>query len=197
MYSETRSKGPAFHRLKQSGTYEVEITDKDLQDAKYESPLIEKFIEANARTDAIKQINIALSMIGDVRSEEYQRLIRVKEVYEKLDDADFMKYVYNESSPKRIEMYVTTIYGGMNGKMSARQCALMYLAGIDALYSDVSREHRDRLDKAIALLSELSDHEYINLSMDLMDSTYTAVSALGKLLNDRGVDMIKEAKEND
>lgn len=195
MYSETWNKDQAFHGLKQSDTYGIEITAEDLQTAQRESPLIKKFIEANARREAIKQVDVALQMIHGSESDEARRLKQIKEVYEKIDDGDFVKYIYNETNLTKIETYIASIYNESHGTISARQYALMYLTGIDDIYDHVDRDYADRLDRAIELISGLSDRAYINLVMDLMDATGSEMSALRRLINEHGADMIKEAKE--
>lgn len=197
MYTETRGSDMAFQGLKQSDTYRIEITADDLRFAQRESPLIKKFTEANARKDAIKQIDVALQLIHGTESNEARRLKQIKEVYEKIDDGDFIKYIYNETNLTKIEMYIASIYNESHGAISARQYALMYLAGINGIYDHIDRDHTDRLDRAIELISGLSDRAYINLTMDLMDATGREMSALRRLINEHGSDMIKDAKEKE
>lgn len=196
MYSETQNNDQVFHELKQSDTYGIEIAAEEMQHTEGTMcvDVVKRFIKANARKDAIKQINVALSIINDT-SKERQRLNRIKEVYETLDDADFIKYVYEESDPKKVEMYIASIYNDMHSDVSSRQYALMYLSAIDTLYGERDRDHADRLDKAIELISSMSDRVYINLTMDLMNSSCSTMSTLGKLIGEHGVDMIKKAKE--
>ena len=195
MYSETWNKDQAFRGLKQSDTYGIEITAEDLQTAQRESPLIKKFIEMNARKDAIRQIDIALSMIGPIDTKERQWLVSIKNVYEHLTDWDFAKYVYNEPDPNRVKTYIHLIDNELTTKIPARHHMMMYLAVLAQAWKDDDPRESELIEKLIDIISGMPDRTYINTVMDLMDASGDMVAALAKLLKERGVDMIKEAKE--
>lgn len=195
MYSETWNESQAFHGLKQSDTYGIEITAEDLQTAQRESPLIKKFIEMNARKNAIRQIDIALSIVGPVDTKERQWLASIKNVYEHLTDWDFAKYIYNEPDQSRVETYIHLIDNELTTKIPARQHMMMYLATMADIWYCEDRHQAERFMKLVDIISGMPDRTYINTVMDLMDASGDMVAALAKLLKERGVDMIKEAKE--
>lgn len=194
MYSGTIENG-TFKNLKQSDTYNVEITSGDFQAAKYESPLIEKFIMMSARRDAIKQVEISLSIIGNRDSKEYRDLVDLKNVLEYLTDREFIKYVYTQSDPDKIKTYIRMVSNELTTKMPARQYMIMYLAAMSELLEGADQSRIDRLDRLIEMLNNISDRTYIDMSMDMVYLSGTMTDTLSTILRQHGFEMINKLKE--
>lgn len=194
MYSGTSENG-TFKNLKQSDTYNVEITSEDFQAAKYESPLIEKFIMMSARRDAIKQVEISLSIIGNRDSKEYRDLVDLKNVLEYLTDREFIKYVYTQSDPDKIKTYIRMVSNELTTKMPARQYMIMYLAAMSELLEGADQSRIDRLDRLIEMLNNISDRTYIDMAMDMVYLSGTMTDTLSTILRQHGFEMINELKE--
>lgn len=195
IYSDTRSENGTFKNLKQSDTDNVEITSEDLQTAKYESSLVEKFVMMNARRDAIKQIDVSLSIIGNRDSKEYRDLVDFKNVLEYLTDHEFIKYVYKQSDPDKVKTYVHMISNELTTKMPARQYMIMYLAAMSKLLGGADQARIDRLDRLIEILNSISDRAYIDMVMDVMYVSGTMTDTLSTVLRKYGVGIINELKE--
>lgn len=194
MYSGTSENG-IFKNLKQSDTDNVEITSEDLQTAKYESPLIEKFVMMNARRDAIEQIDVSLSIIGNRDSKEYRDLVDFKNVLEYLTDHEFIKYVYKWSDPDKIKTYIRMVSNELTTKMPARQYMIMYLAAMSKLLGGADQIRIDRLDRLIEMLNNISDRAYIDMVMDVMYVSGTMTDTLSTVLRKYGFGIINELKE--
>ena len=194
MYSGTSENG-TFKNLKQSDTYNVEIISEDFQAAKYESPLIEKFIMMSARRDAIKQVEISLSIIGNRDSKEYRDLVDLKNVLEYLTDREFIKYVYTQSDPDKIKTYIRMVSNELTTKMPARQYMIMYLAAMSELLEGADQSRIDRLDRLIEMLNNISDRTYIDMAMDMVYLSGTMTDTLSTILRQHGFEMINELKE--
>lgn len=194
MYSGT-SENDTFKNLKQSDTYNVEITSEDFQAAKYESPLIEKFIMMSARRNAIKQVEISLSIIGNRDSKEYRDLVDLKNVLEYLTDREFIKYVYAQSDPDKIKTYIRMVSNELTTKMPARQYMIMYLAAMSELLEGADQSRIDRLDRLIEMLNNISDRTYIDMAMDMVYLSGTMTDTLSTVLRKYGLDTINELKK--
>lgn len=194
MYSGTSENG-TFKNLKQSDTYNVEITSEDFRAAKYESPLIEKFIMMSARRDAIKQVEISLSIIGNRDSKEYRDLVDLKNVLEYLTDREFIKYIYTQSDPDKIKTYIRMVSNELTTKMPARQYMIMYLAAMSELLEGADQSRIDRLDRLIEMINNISDRTYIDMTMDMVYLSGTMTDTLSTILRKYGLDMINELKK--
>ena len=194
IYSDTRNENGIFKKLKQSDTYNVEITSEDLQTAKHEST-IEKFAMMNARRDAIKQIDVSLSIIGNRDSKEYRDLVDFKNVLEYLTDHEFIKYVYKQSDPDKVKTYIHMISNELTTKMPARQYMIMYLAAMSKLLGGADQTRIDRLDRLIEILNSISDRAYIDMVMDVMYVSGTMTDTLSTVLRKYGFGIINELKE--
>ena len=185
-----------FEGLNRNSTYGMpNITDEDIQTAKYESSLVEKFVMANARRDAIKQTEVSLSIIGNRDSKEYRDLVDLKNVLEYITDHEFIKYVYKQSDPDKVKTYIHMVSNELTTKMPARQCMIMYLAAMSQLLEGADQIRIDRLDRLIEMLNSISDRAYIDIAMDVMYLSGTMTDTLSAVLRKYGLDMINELKE--
>lgn len=194
MYNDTRNENGIFKKLKQSDTYNVEITSEDLQTAKHEST-IEKFAMMNARRDAIKQIDVSLSIIGNRDSKEYRDLVDFKNVLEYLTDREFIKYIYKQSDPDKVKTYIRMISNELTARIPARQYMIMYLAAMSQLLEGADRTRIDRLDRLIEILNNISDRAYIDMVMDAIHLSGTMTDTLSTVLRKYGVGNITYDKE--
>lgn len=193
MCKNTKNENGNFKKLKQSDTYNVEITSEDLQTAKHEST-IEKFAMMNARRDAIKQIDVSLSIIGNRDSKEYRDLVDFKNVLEYLTDREFIKYIYKQSDPDKVKTCIRMISNELTAKMPARQYMIMYLAAMSQLLEGADQTRIDRLDRLIEILNNISDRAYIDMVMDVMYLSGTMTDTLITVLRKYGFGMINELK---
>lgn len=182
-----------FERLNRNNTYGMpNITDDDIQTAKYESSSVEKFVMVNARRDTIKQLEVSLSIIGNRDSKEYRDLVDFKNVLEYITDREFIKYVYKQSDPDKVKMYIHMVSNDLTTKMSVRQYMIMYLAAMSQLLEGTDRGAIDRL---IDMLNSISDRAYINMMMDIMQLSDTMTDALSTVLRKYRAGMITYLKE--
>lgn len=182
-----------IERLNRNSTYGIiNITDDDIRSAKYKSPLIEKFVMANARKDAIKQTEVSLSIIGNRDSKEYRDLVDLKNVLGHITDREFIKYVYTQSDPDKVKTYIHMVSNELTTKMPARQYMIMYLATMSQLLEGADRGVIDRL---IEMLNSISDRAYINMVMDIMHLSGTMTDTLSTILRKNGYDIINDLKE--
>lgn len=187
--------GTKFEKLNRAGINGAAITDGEIRDAKCESPLIEKFIMVSARRDAIKQVKISLSIIGNRDSKEYRDLVDLKNVLEYLTDREFIKYVYTQSDPDKIKTYIRMVSNELTTKMPARQYMIMYLAAMSELLEGADQSRIDRLDRLIEMLNNISDRTYIDMAMDMVYLSGTMTDTLSTILRQHGFEMINELKE--
>ena len=188
MYNDTK-----IERLNHNSTYGIpNITDEDIHTAKYQSSLVEKFAITNARKDAIKQIEVSLTIIGNRDSKEYRDLVDFKNVLEYITDSEFIKYVYTQSDPDKVKTYIHMVSNELTTKMPARQYMIMYLAAMSQLLEGADRGVIDRL---IAMLNSISDRAYINMVMDIMHLSGTMTDTLSTVLRKNGYGIINELKE--
>lgn len=149
---------------------------------------------SGTRRDVIKQIEALLSIIGNRDSEEYRVLVNFKNVLEYLTDREFIKYVYNQSDPNRVNMYIHMVSNNLTAKIPARRMA-MYWAAIYQLLEGADQTRIDRLGRLIEMLNSISDQAYVNMVMDVICLLDTITDALSTVLRKYGLDMINELKE--
>lgn len=191
--SENNGGNTKSERLNRNSTYGMpNITDEDIQTAKNESSSVEKFVMVNARRDTIKQLEVSLSIIGNRDSKEYRDLVDFKNVLEYITDREFIKYVYKQSDPDKVKIYIHMVSNDLTTKMSVRQYMIMYLAAMSQLLEGTDRGAIDRL---IDMLNSISDRAYINMMMDIMQLSGTMTDALSTVLRKYRAGMITYLKE--
>lgn len=153
-----------------------------------------KIIYSDTRRDTIKQIEVLLSIIDNRDSKEYRVLVDYKNVLEYLTDREFIKYVYNQSDPDRVSMYIHMVSNDLTAKIPARRM-VMYSAAIYQLLEGANQTRIDRLGRLIEMLNSISDQEYINMVMDVVCLVDTITDTLSTVLRKYGLDMINELKE--
>ena len=149
---------------------------------------------SGTRRDVIKQIEVLLSIIGNRDSKEYRVLVDYKNVLEYLTDREFIKYVYNQSNPDRVGMYIHMVSSDLTAKIPARRMAI-YSAAIYQLLEGADQARVDRLGRLIEMLNSISDQEYVNMVMDVICLVDTITDTLSTVLRKYGFDMINELKK--
>ena len=149
---------------------------------------------SGTRRDTIKQIEVLFSIIGNRDSKEYRVLVDFKNVLEYLTDREFIKYVYNQSNPDRVNMYIHMVSNDLTAKIPARRMVI-YSAAIYQLLEGADQARVDRLSRLIEMLNSISDQEYVNMVMDVICSLDTITDTLSTVLRKYGLDMINELKK--